>query len=310
MNKIIKLEKIEKSYLSKKVLDGVSLDLFPGNFYALLGENGAGKSTILRIILGLERFNGYGSIYNFSCHEIPAKIKHKVGLVAETVDLKTPYNMKDFFTWYSKLFPKWNQSLFEKIIKDKKIDLSKKYAKYSRGQKMQMVLIAEICKTPEVLLIDEITSVLDLYSRRYFLTLLQEFVKKGGLVLLTTIIITEIQHYANHVIILKNAKIKFNDSMASAPAKFIKLKRPENHLPAIFHHHDCFWVKKDSNGNDIFIIPMNSLDQSDDIWKHYQVAEKITLDEIFAYYFNSEKIHKNELNNKDFKEGFLFEDAA
>ena len=210
---LLKIESISKSFLFKKVLKEVSLELYPGKFYTLVGENGAGKSTIFKIIVGLEYANtGTGSLLGENLTEVSAKNKHRIGIVSEQIELDGPMNMRQFFKFYSTFFPKWDQKLFKKIIKHQRIDLDKQFKKYSRGQKMQLVLIAELCKSPDILLIDEITSVLDVYGRQYYLNLFKEFTeKKNGTIFLTTNIITEVSHFLDHIFVLKNGKLTFND---------------------------------------------------------------------------------------------------
>ena len=75
---------------------------------------------------------------------------------------------------------------------------------------MQMVLTAELAKSPKILLIDEITSVLDVYSRLFFLKKLDEFKQSGGTIFLTTNVITEVEEHLDHIFIIKNGNIVFD----------------------------------------------------------------------------------------------------
>ena len=214
MNKpLLQISNISKSFLFKKVLSDVSFELFPGKFYTLVGENGAGKSTIFKIIVGLEYANsGEGLLLGENLTEVSALNKHRIGIVSEQIELENPLNMRHFYEFYSGFFPKWDNQLFKKIIKHQRIDLNKQFKKYSRGEKMQLVLIAELCKSPDILLIDEITSVLDVYGRQFYLNLFKEYTKeKNGTIFLTTNIITEVSHYLDHVFVLKNGDLVFND---------------------------------------------------------------------------------------------------
>ena len=76
---------------------------------------------------------------------------------------------------------------------------------------MQLVLIAELCKSPDILLIDEVTSVLDVYGRQFYLNLFREFIsQKNGTIFLTTNIITEVSPFIDHIFVIKNGKLAFN----------------------------------------------------------------------------------------------------
>ena len=70
-----------------------------------------------------------------------------------------------------------------------------------------MILAGELAKSPKILLIDEITSVLDVYSRLFFINKLNEFKESGGTIFLTTNVITEIDQHLDHVFILKKGKL-------------------------------------------------------------------------------------------------------
>jgi ABC-2 type transport system ATP-binding protein len=210
---LLNIDNISKSFLFKKVLTDVSLKLHPGKFYTLVGENGAGKSTIFKIIVGLECANsGEGSLLGENLTEVSASNKHRIGIVSEQIELDGPLNMRDFYRFYSAFFPKWDHELFKKIVKHQRLDLSQQFKKYSRGEKMQLVLIAELCKSPDILLIDEITSVLDVYGRQFYLQLFKDYAnKKNGTIFLTTNIITEVSHFLDHVFVLKNGRLVFDD---------------------------------------------------------------------------------------------------
>ena len=224
-NYILEISNISKQFLFKKVLKDISFSLLPGKFYSLIGENGAGKSTIFKIIVGLEYPNdGTGLLLGESLTEISASNKHKIGIVSEQIELEGPLNMQDFFQFYSTFFPKWDSKLFNYIIRHQKLDLRKQFKKYSRGEKMQLVLIAELCKSPEILLIDEITSVLDIYGRQFYLNLFRDYTtKKNGTIFLTTNIITEASHFIDHIFVLKNGRLIFDDAKINISESVLKI---------------------------------------------------------------------------------------
>ena len=209
--KVVELKDIKKNYFFLNVLKGISLKLHSGKFYGLLGENGAGKSTLFQIIVGIERASsGNVTLFDKNLESFPPELKTDIGIISEKIEFDSPLSMKKFFDFYKSFFPNWNQRLFDEIISHQKLDLSKPFKKYSRGQKMQMVLAAELAKTPKILLIDEITSVLDVYSRLFYLKKLDEFKSKGGTIFLTTNVITEVEEHLDHVFIIKDGRIVYD----------------------------------------------------------------------------------------------------
>jgi len=279
-------------------LKDVSLEIGPGNFYVLMGENGAGKSTILRLIMGMERCDGgNGHLFSYALDERPPTTRHKIGLVAENIEFDAPCSIKKFIQMYAKFFPNWDQSFFDAIARDKKFDLNKRFGQLSRGQKMQLVLATELAKRPSLLLLDEVTSVLDIYSRRYYLELLKDFCRQGGSVLITTNIINEIQNYASHVLILSQGEIVLNSEVENIPTIFTRIvlnSQTTNH--PIFLHENCCWARKASNGNDIYLVASDSK-YLNDFPKEHILTDHPGLEEIFAFYFSSLRDISNQVDS-------------
>ena len=89
---------------------------------------------------------------------------------------------------------------------------------------MQIVLATELAKSPSILLLDEITSILDLNSRKYFLNKFSAFCQQGGTIILTTNIISEVQAYATDLIIIKNGHIPLNKKIENVNKHFKIIK--------------------------------------------------------------------------------------
>jgi len=289
---IISFKNISKSYLLRTVLENISFDIHRGGFHVLLGENGAGKSTVLKIIMGLEKFEkGEGYLLGEKFDSYNRNNRHEIGLVSEFVEFDGPFSIINFIKFYRQYFPNWNQELFDQIINDKKMDLTKKFNKYSRGQKMQIVLATELAKSPSILLLDEITSILDLNSRKYFLNKFSTFCQNGGTIILTTNIISEVQAYATDLIIIKNGHIPLNEKIANVNKYFKIIKINDDH--PVIQSENCIWLKKTDINKSIYIIPTELLSIYN-LTKTEVIELEPSLPEIFSYYLNS-----NSSNNKN-----------
>ena len=287
---MIKLNAIGQTYNNKTALADISLEMQEGKFYALLGHNGAGKSTLLNIIAGLEYpSTGFGKILGFSLGSDLGVAKTQIGYVSEKVNFGLSIALKNFFKSYATFYKNWDHSLFEKLIQQQKLDISKEFSEFSRGQKMQLVLIATLARQPKILLIDEITSVLDVNSRTFFMNYLKDFAKLGGIVVMTTNIIHEVNQQATDAIILQNGKILLNSDNASLDKRFIKLRRTvENKNDQIFNVKECVWIGQNSDLSDIFIIEEVHAD-SESI-TNLKDKRKLNLSEVFMYFNEREKI--------------------
>jgi ABC-2 type transport system ATP-binding protein len=222
---VVEVKGLSKSFHQNKVLDEVAFQIKKGTFTALLGKNGSGKSTILNILMGHETLDqGECLLFGKSLRENPDHLKNKIGHVSERIRFDYPTTIRKFIADYSNFFDNFDLKQFYRQADKVKINLDKQFGEYSRGQKMQIVLLAALAQNPELLLIDEITSVLDAFSRNYFIGLLKEYTKKGGTVVLTTNIVNEVQHHCSDVLFLSKSQIKFQTALADIHLNFKKVK--------------------------------------------------------------------------------------
>ena len=208
--------------------------------------------------------------------------------VHEKIDYVLPINMDEYIRLLKAKIPKWDQEFFDKMIRERKIDLGKNFKNYSRGQKMQIILMMGLASNASTLLLDEITSVIDVYGRKYFLDIISKYVQKGNTAICTTNIINELEFYTDNLIILKNKKILLNKPAEEIPKQYIKIRKikgTENH--PVFSHKDCLWAGVNSDRSVSYVIP-TELAKSFDISQEMIDRRKSTLEDIFLHYFHSD----------------------
>ncbi|MBF0298921.1 MAG: ABC transporter ATP-binding protein [Oligoflexia bacterium] len=281
---IIELRSISKEYEEKAVLEDISLDILPGRFYGLLGPNGAGKSTLLKIMSKQEFYSsGRGSILGIPFEKDLGIRKEEIGFVSEGVNFNFPVPLNEFFNNYSKVFPRWDQALFTQLLSEQEIDLSRHFSAYSRGQQMQIVLIATIVRKPKILFIDEVTSVLDVYARGRFIEYFYKFVNNGGTVIITTNIIREIENYVSDVIIINKGKLLLYSDIDTTQKNHVKLrKNNETQTDSIFGHKELFWIGRNSDGSNSYLIESRAI-KDVEISSSLIDRRKISLEEILLY---------------------------
>lgn len=284
---IIEVQNLSKTYLIDKVLDNISFTVQKGSFAALLGKNGVGKSTILDILMGQTKLDeGDCLIFGESIKGDTQKLKNKIGYVSEKINFNYPLSVEKFIKKFGLLYDNFDFDLFFSLLSKVNIDPSKLFEEYSRGQKMQIVLIAALAHHPELLLIDEVTSVLDAYSRKFFMTVLKEFTENGGTVVLTTNIVNEVQNYCTDVIFVSNHKIKFQTPLKDIPENFSKIRKTKDSNHAVFESNQCIWAGINSDGSQSYIIP-KPLYQSMQISNELNDRRAVTLEDLYIFYSQS-----------------------
>jgi len=287
-NSLIRLEGISKSFNKKTVLSEINLSLEGGKFYVLLGRNGVGKSTLMKIIMRNEMFDsGQGWVFDQALDKDNSDLNYEIGYVSESINFQIPLKIKKLFSYFSQIYPKWDALFFEDILERLKIDPNKLFQELSRGQKMQVAFASALSIKPKLILLDEITSVLDSNARSYFMDYLKKFTIEGGTVLMATNIVSEVNNYADHIVLLDNAKVRLDLSLNEISKKFRKLrKKPELDHP-VFKDIKCVEVGINSDKSTSYLILANLADG-------YNISEElcdnrgIMAEELFIYFTRSE----------------------
>jgi ABC-2 type transport system ATP-binding protein len=287
MGKIIEIQKVFKSYGKKKVLENVSFSIEEGKFSTLIGCNGAGKSTTLRLLAGVEHDDA-GTINVLGSNPYDFNFKHRpdVFFIHENYELQFSMNLLEMVKIYRTVFPRWSNKIFNQILKDRKFSIKKNFSELSRGQKMQFLMMIALSARPKLLLLDEITAVIDIEGQRYFLEHLKRYTEEGGSVVITTNILSELNDYTDHLILLQETKVLVDSLVEDLQKKFFLIKKTEEH--DIFKNPNAAKVRKDNDGKDLYLIPRALVDEDTAILK-FKMDYIPRLEDILILHFQMKK---------------------
>jgi ABC-2 type transport system ATP-binding protein len=258
---VVRLSGVSKSYSERAVLKDVSLELESGGFYALVGHNGAGKSTLLRLLARLEAVTaGEGTLLGYGIDEDRAELNARVGYLSEDLDVAMPGSIREFYQRIGPLYPRWKADVFARVTGELGVPVDRHFRELSRGQRMHVALAAALASGFEVLLLDEITSVLDAQARGYLMARLAEFVRAGGTVVMATNIVTETHHFADRLILIEEGCVRFNSRVDEIAARFVRLRQPKGSEHPVFARPDCAVVGINSDGSLALLAPREAAD--------------------------------------------------
>ena len=167
INECIRVSNLCKDYGSFQ-LKNVSFNLPQGCIMGLIGENGAGKSTTLKLLLNLLKKDG-GEIALFGLD--PAKQEHKIkeqiGVVFDENFFHDVLRAKDIPSIMRPIYANWDDRLYDSLCARFQLPVEKRIKEYSRGMKMKLAIAAAMAHHPRLLLLDEATSALDTESEKY-----------------------------------------------------------------------------------------------------------------------------------------------
>lgn len=210
---MLKLENIHKSYGKAHILDGVSFDIVKGDCIGLIGGNGCGKTTLIQILCGTLKPEK-GSILNGGEPVERADFKHLFGYLPQNDPLIDELTVKDNLKlWFSAMDIKFkNNDIVEKLgISDY---LNKTVNKLSGGMKRRVSLCIAMANKAPILVMDEPTTALDLAAKGEIWRLLQNFIKNGGTIVLSTHDYDEIKR-CSRLLLMKNGKLNEIDRKTS-----------------------------------------------------------------------------------------------
>jgi ABC-2 type transport system ATP-binding protein len=190
--KAIIAEGIHKSFKEAKALNGVDLSINKGDIYGLVGPDGAGKTTLIRILVGIMSADkGSITVLGKDVRKNPDSIKHLIGYMSQKFSLYGDLSVKENMEFYADLF-----ELTEKERKDRTKRLlefshlspflDRRAEALSGGMKQKLGLSCALLHTPEILFLDEPTTGVDPVSRRELWMILYDLWKEGMTIFLST----------------------------------------------------------------------------------------------------------------------------
>lgn len=216
---MIKISELEKSYRNKKVVDHLSFELKEGELFALLGSNGAGKSTTIKMMLGLVKKDG---------GEITFPQDELIGYSPETPYFPPFLTGKEVLLYYGELqkIPKNElEAECERLMEEVGLDNDgTKVRYYSKGMLQRLALAQALLGNPSILILDEPCAGLDAMGRIEMLNLILRLKKNGKTIIMNSHILSDIEKVCDRGIIMKKGK-KVRDFVRSDITEEMTLER-------------------------------------------------------------------------------------
>ncbi|MDK0705936.1 ABC transporter ATP-binding protein [Clostridium perfringens] len=203
---MIEVVGVKKKFRRKKVLENITLNVKKGEITALLGLNGVGKSTLLKIIMGLVK-QDEGEVL-FNGEKLNYKTYENIAFVPDVLNTYGDMKIKDAFEYMSMMYEKWDMDKAYEMLKDFKLTDDLKINKLSKGNIARVKLILGFARQPEYLLLDEPFSGIDIFTREKFIESLIGYMDNNIGILLTTHELKEVENIVDKVVFLSDGNIK------------------------------------------------------------------------------------------------------
>jgi ABC-2 type transport system ATP-binding protein len=251
MADVIVTDRLTKFYDGRPVVDSLSLRVPQGTVYGFLGRNGAGKSTAIKMLLGMAHPSyGRAALFGEDSSQLRPETRARIAYLAEGHPLyrRMTVGQAAGFTraFYERY--RWNQPLLEQILDHFELSPKRKIRRLSRGQQAQVALALAVASDPELLILDDPTLGLDTVVRRDFLeSLIQIIQRRGRTILFSSHILGDVERVADRIGILVDGVLRvdcptdhFKDSIRKiswdAPSDFDTSRSEILHCPGLVHH--------------------------------------------------------------------------
>ncbi len=206
---VIEFQAISKSFRRNQVLRGMSLEVERGHTFAFLGRNGAGKTTAIRMLLGLlNRDEGEIRVLGLDPSEQPLELRTHVGYLAEDQTMYGWMRAAEMLSFIAPFYPTWDHDLAQKYAREFEVPLQTKIKHLSKGQNVRLGLVLALSHRPELVILDDPALGLDPIMRNQFnRDLITHLQGEGQTVFYSSHLLYEVEPVADEVAILDQGQI-------------------------------------------------------------------------------------------------------
>ena len=230
----LELRQIDKNYGDLSVLRGLDMSVNEGEIYGFLGRNGAGKSTALRIIMGVTPADS-GSVHLFGQAIAPTDPlpRQQIGYVAQEQHFYDWMTAPRIGRFVAGFYPHWDAAEYRHLLHTLEVPTDRKIQGFSGGMHAKLALCLALASKPRLLLLDEPTAGMDAVARREFIDIVRdEAVRSRRTTLFSSHLIDEVELAADKVGILDEGKMRFEGSLATLQQSVKRYVTPVTDPPA------------------------------------------------------------------------------
>jgi ABC-2 type transport system ATP-binding protein len=217
---IVETHHVAKRFGRFEAIEDLSLSVPEGSVFALIGPNGTGKTTTIRMLMNILRADrGDITVLGTPSHQLTPKNFERIGYVSEGQKLPEGLTLAHYFDYLRSLYPSWDPALEKELREQFELPPSRKVKHLSHGMRMKTLLVGALAFRPKLLVLDEPLSGLD--------TLVRDEVVNGLLqqaadttILISSHELTEIESFTTHVAFMQNGRLLLQEAIEDLQMRF------------------------------------------------------------------------------------------
>jgi ABC-2 type transport system ATP-binding protein len=231
---IIETQQVGKRFGRFEAIEDLNLQVPEGSVFALIGANGTGKTTTIRMLMNILRPDHGGiTVLGTPSHRLGPDDFQRIGYVSESQKLPDALNLAQYFDYLRRLYPAWDRTLERELSDRFELPPSRRIKHLSHGMRLKTLLVGALAFRPRLLVLDEPLSGLD--------TMVRDEVVSGLLhqaadttILISSHELTEIETFTTHVAFMQNGRLLLQESIETLQSRFRKVSvtlSAVRHLP-------------------------------------------------------------------------------
>ena len=217
---IVRAEGLTKFYGENRGILDVDFSVDAGEVFGFLGPNGAGKTTTIRLLIDLIRpTRGRLSVFGLDSRRQGVAIRRRLGYLPGDLRLYERMTGRELLHFFAHLRGSDDISRGEQLAGRLDLDLDRRIKELSRGNRQKVGLVQAFLHDPDLLVLDEPTSGLDPLVQETFYELVEEVTARGGTVFLSSHVLSEVQHVADRVALIREGRLQLVDTVDNLRAR-------------------------------------------------------------------------------------------
>ncbi len=277
MNQILTVKDLQKKY-NNFTLGPINTSFKGGVIIGLIGENGAGKTTFIKSILGIIKSTGKVEIFGHDISTEEKDVKENIGVVLDNSFFPEVLTANDIDKIMNPLYKNWDPGLFYNLLERFSIPKNKTIKTLSKGMRKKLEIAAALAHHPKFLLLDEPTSGLDPVVRKEVLDVFLDFIQdEEHTILLSTHITSDLEHIADYILFLNHGQIVLEETKDDIMENYGILKCGINDFSKVAKEDIIRFIKNKYNYEILVKNPFK-------LQKKYpgMVMDKLTLEDLMV----------------------------
>jgi ABC-2 type transport system ATP-binding protein len=208
-HEIISIQQLGYAINGRVILRDIAASIPTGAFVGVLGENGAGKTTLLDLLMGFRvPSQGMIAVLDEQPHRDHWEARRRIAYLSEKVDMPGDWSIQEFLEFHQFFYPQYSHERQQYLLNEFRIAPQDRVGNLSAGEIRRAQIVAALASFPDIVVVDEISAVLDIVGRRKFMRLLHEQSQiSQATIVFATNILEDLVNHISHILLLRQGTL-------------------------------------------------------------------------------------------------------